>query len=83
MLTVAQAAQHVGRSPGTIRRWIRSGRLPATTLDGRHAIDPADLDNVRDELYPTLEMPEDWQRFEDGTPVPNWVAAIALSRQGR
>lgn len=83
MLTVTEAATRVGRSPETVRRWIRSGRLPATSARGRLAIDAADLDAVRDELYPTLELPEEWQRFEDGTPVPNWVAAVALTRQGR
>jgi excisionase family DNA binding protein len=83
MLTVTEAAQRVGRSPQTVRRWIRDGRLPAVTQDGRHAIEPADLDGVRDELYPMLELPKEWQRFEDGTPVPNWAAAVAPSRQGR
>ncbi len=31
---------------------------------------------------PTLEPPEEWQRFEDGEPVPNRVAAVALGRRG-
>jgi excisionase family DNA binding protein len=83
MLTVAEAAARVGRSPETVRRWIRSGRLPAVSEQGRLVIEPADLDGVRDELYPMLELPEEWKRFEDGTPVPNWVSAVALSRQGR
>ncbi len=46
-------------------------------------IDPVDLDSVRDELYPMLPMPLEWQRLEDGSPAPNWVAAVALSRSGR
>jgi len=83
MLTVAEAAVRVGRSPETVRRWIRSGRLSATSERGRLVVEPAELEGVRDELYPMLEMPEEWKRFEDGTPVPNWVAAVALSRQGR
>ena len=66
-----------------MRRWIRSGRLNATTQGRRRVIDPADLDTVRDELYPMLPMPEEWQHLEDGTPAPNWVAAVALSRSGR
>jgi len=41
------------------------------------------LENVREELYPMLDLPEEWKRFEDGTPVPNWVAAVALGRPGR
>lgn len=28
------------------------------------------------------ELPETWKRFDDGTPVPNWVALLERSRQG-
>jgi len=45
--------------------------------------DPDALDEVRDEMYPMLPLPPEWQEFEDGTPAPNWVAAVALSRLGR
>jgi excisionase family DNA binding protein len=83
VLTVAEAASRVGRSPETVRRWIRSGRLPARGEGRRRVIDPADLDSVRDELYPMLPLPPEWERLEDGTPAPNWVAAVALSRSGR
>jgi len=68
MLTIAEAAERVGRSPGTVRRWIREGRLPADTARGERLIDSADLDMVRDSSYP---------------PAPNWVAGVALSRLGR
>ncbi len=83
MLTVEEAARRVGRSPGTVRRWIRDGRLHAQTEGGRRVIDPAELDTVRDELYPMLPAPPEWQRLDDGSPAPNWVAAVALSRSGR
>lgn len=83
MLTVVEAAQRVGRSPGTVRRWIREGRLRAETEQGHHLIDPDALDEVRDDMYPTLPLPSEWQQLEDGTPAPNWVAAVALSRLGR
>jgi excisionase family DNA binding protein len=83
MLTVAEAAQRVGRSPGTVHRWIREGRLEAETTDGQHLIDPGALDEVRDEMYPRLPWPPEWRKLEDGTPAPNWVAAMALSRLGR
>jgi hypothetical protein len=29
------------------------------------------------------ELPEAWKTFEDGTPVPNWVAAVHEAREGR
>jgi hypothetical protein len=63
-----------------VRRWIREGRLEAETAQGRRLIDPGALDEVRDEMYPMLPLPSEWQTLEDGTPAPNWVAAVALSR---
>jgi excisionase family DNA binding protein len=83
MLTVNEAANLVGRSRETVRRWIRDGRLPAHVEGRRRLIDPADLDSIRDELYPMLPMPAEWEHLQDGTPAPNWVAAVALSRSGR
>jgi excisionase family DNA binding protein len=83
MLTVTQAAQRVGRTPGTIRRWIREGRLVAETTHGHRLIAAGDLARVRDDLYPMLPLPPEWERLEDGTPAPNWAAAVALSRRGR
>jgi excisionase family DNA binding protein len=53
MLTVAQAADRVGRHPDTIRRWIRTGRLRATR-DGRsYRIDAADVARA-------TKPPPDW-----------------------
>lgn len=83
MLSVAEAAERVGRCPGTVRRWIREGRLMAETANGHRVIDPGALDEVRDGMYPMLPMPAEWRKLEDGTPAPNWVAAVALSRVGR
>ncbi len=83
MITVVEAAQRVGRSPGTVRRWIREGRLRADTVHGQRLIDPGALNEVRDEMYPMLPLPPEWQKPEDGTTAPNWVAAVALSRPGR
>jgi hypothetical protein len=66
-----------------VRRWIREGRLQANTAHGRRLIDAHALDEVRNEMYPMLPLPPEWQKLEDGTPAPNWVAAVALSRLGR
>jgi excisionase family DNA binding protein len=83
MLTIAEAAERVGRSPGTVRRWIREGRLPADTQRGERLVDSGDLEVVRDSIYPMLPLPLEWQRLENSMPAPNWVAAVALSRRGR
>lgn len=83
MISVVEAAQRVGRSPGTVRRWIREGRLRAETAHGQHIVDAGAMNEVRDEMYPMLPLPPEWQVLKDGTPAPNWVAAVALSRLGR
>ncbi|MEY2513688.1 MAG: Helix-turn-helix domain [bacterium] len=83
MLTVEEAASRLGRSPETVRRWIRDGRLPTQIEGRRRVIDPADLNSVRDEFYPMLPLPPEWERLEDGSPAPNWVAVVALSRDRR
>lgn len=81
MLTVPEAARRVGRDPETIRRWIRSGRLPAEKIGTQHVIDEEELELL---LGPTtLPMPEEWRTFEDGTPQPDWVAILHESRRGR
>ncbi len=82
MLSVAQAADRLGRNPETVRRWIRSGRLPARRVGTRHAIDDRDIRVIEDELYPMSELPEEWCVGDDGTPAPNWVAALHRSRSG-
>jgi excisionase family DNA binding protein len=82
MLTVAQAADRVGRNPETIRRWIRSGRLPARRVGRRHAIEERDLRMIEDALFPMAELPDEWQVGDDGSMAPNWVAALHRSRSG-
>lgn len=82
MLTVAQAADRVGRDPETIRRWIRSGRLQARRVGQHHEIEDQDLRQIEDELFPMAELPEEWRIGDDGSPAPNWVAALHRSRSG-
>ena len=67
MLTVAETASRVGCIPDSVRRWIREGLLRA----------------IEDELYPMAEMPDEWKTGDDGSPAPNWVAALHRSRTGR
>jgi excisionase family DNA binding protein len=81
MLSVPDAARRLGKSPQTLRRWIRAGRFPAQRIGTRYLIDEADVDEARaDEELP---MPEAWRRLPDGRPMPNIVRAIRLSRAGR
>lgn len=70
--------EHVNHSA-----WIRSGLLPGTMIGGRWRIDPDALDELCAGVYPMLKLPAKWRELTDGTPAPNWVAGIALSRIGR
>lgn len=49
---------------------------------GGWVIDSADLESVRAELYPMLALSPEWEGLEDGSPAPNWVAVVALPRNG-
>jgi len=82
MLSVAEAAEKIGRNPETVRRWIRSGRLPARRVGRHHEIEAGDLRRIEDELFPMAELPEEWKLGDDGSPAPNWVAALHRSRSG-
>jgi excisionase family DNA binding protein len=79
MLTVPEAARRIGRNPETVRRWIREGRLAARKIGTQHIIDEADLEALDDDQLP---LPPEWQTVSDGSPMPNVVRAVRLSRAG-
>lgn len=81
MITVPEAAKRAGKDPETIRRWIRSGRLPARKIGTQHIIEEEDLDLLLDDEV--LPVPEAWRVMADGRPVPNVVTALRLARRGR
>ena len=80
MITVPEAARRAGKDPETIRRWIRSGRLPARKIGTQHVIEETDLENVLD--IEELPVPPEWgwDRLPDGRPMPNIVAIIRADR---
>jgi excisionase family DNA binding protein len=43
LITAKEAAQLTGRHVKTVRRWIRTGLLPAKKLGRAYMIDPKDL----------------------------------------
>ena len=80
MLTVPEAARRVGRNPETVRRWIRSGRLPAERVGTQHLVREEDLDAAASPGR--LPLPEAWRRFDDGSPQPDWDRIVRDQRSG-
>ena len=58
-LTIGQAASRLGVSPSTVRRWVRSGRLPSERVavsDGFEYRIPTDsLEAVKASVNPSAE----------------------------
>lgn len=80
MLTVPQAARQVGREPETVRRWIRSGKLPAKKVGGRYFVDEMEIEALSDESD-MLPLPIEWKFMDDGTPQPDRVKLVRRARQ--
>lgn len=80
MLTVPEAAKRTGKSPETVRRWIRAGKLRAQKHGTQHVIDEADLEDMMFE--DTLPVPDGWKRTATGDPMPDVVAIVRESRAG-
>jgi excisionase family DNA binding protein len=80
MLTVPEAAKRVGRDPETVRRWIRSGKLPSKRVGTQHLIDEHDLAAIVDRSD-SLPLPEEWRYMSDGRPQPDWVRLVRESRE--
>lgn len=58
MFRFREAAELLGVSDDTLRRWADAGRFPSTTDGGRRAINGADLARFAAELAATAERPE-------------------------
>jgi excisionase family DNA binding protein len=80
MLSVSEAARRAGRTPATIRRWIREGKLRARRLGTRPGIGEEDLEAALELEDGVLRLPPGWRRTFWGGPMPNWVAAVRRSR---
>jgi excisionase family DNA binding protein len=79
MLTVPEAARRIDRDPETIRRWIRSGRLPSQQVGTQYIIDESDLlEMVGSDMLP---LPQGWQTTASGEPMPDVVKWLARSRR--
>jgi molybdopterin-binding protein len=54
---IREAAELLGVSDDTVRRWADAGRIPTLTDSGRRTIDGADLARFAEELAATGERP--------------------------
>ncbi|MEO9220713.1 MAG: TOBE domain-containing protein [Mycobacteriaceae bacterium] len=57
MFRFREAAELLGVSDDTVRRWADTGRVPSTTQDGRRAIAGAELARFAEELAASTERP--------------------------
>jgi len=80
MLTVPEAARRARRDPETVRRWIRSGKLPSTKVGTQHLIEEGDLEDFLEE-DDMLPLPKEWKSMSNGQPQPNWVRIIRRQRE--
>lgn len=76
MLTVHEAAASLRRSPETIRRWIRAGRLRAHKVGTQYLIEESDLSAVEDEALP---IPAFLAKTSTGEAMPDVVTALRRS----
>lgn len=81
MLTVLEAAARLGKDPETIRRWIRSGKLPARKVGLQHLIDEGDLPDEPTDLAASL--PPGWGRTKTGEPMPELAKIVSVLRRQR
>lgn len=80
MLTVPEAAKRVGRDPETVRRWIRSGKLPSKKIGQQHFLDEMDIAALS-EGSDMAPLPEAWMTMSNGQQQLDWVKIVRRSRQ--
>ena len=51
-MTIQEAAQRLGKSEATVRRWIKQEKLESTLIDGKYSIEESALDAyTKSEIY--------------------------------
>ena len=78
VLTVPEAARRVARNPETIRRWVRSGQLPARRIGTQHVIEEADLRALVGGR--ALTQPAWLKRTSTGEPMPDTLGFLRRQR---
>lgn len=81
MITVPEAARMIDRDPETIRRWIRSGRLPSQRVGTQYLVEEQDLLELTGRSM--LPLPESWRTTASGERMPDVLGWLGRSRRGR
>ena len=79
LLSISEAASRARCTPETVRRWIRSGQLPASKVGTQQVIAESDLQAVLDGVRP-VEIPAAWRIDRTGAPQPDWESIVRESR---
>jgi len=80
VISVSEASRRTGKGEETIRRWVRSGRLPARHDGPRLLVAREDVDALA--APASLPLPRTWQATAAGAPQPPWVSYLRRSRDG-
>jgi molybdopterin-binding protein len=70
---IAEAAEVLGVSDDTVRRWIDGGRVPARTVAGRSTLDGVDLARLAEEL---ADLPDREQTRASAVSARNRLTGI-------
>ena len=78
MTTVLEAAKIAQRTPETVQRWIRTGKLRAHKAGSRYVVNDEDLDELVNQ--DKVPLPPELSRTMTGEPMPD---ALAITRRQR
>jgi excisionase family DNA binding protein len=80
-ISVREAARRTGRSPETVRRWIWSGRLPATKRGNTYYVDVLQLEGIAVEMGITGHRAGTEAATEAGR-LAAWLQELAQWKSG-
>ncbi len=83
VLDVREAADYVGRTPETVRRWVWSGRVSASRHGNRLLIAKAELDAAVSDPGPNRLSLREWAESVRRRGIDSTVTAASLVLEDR